>query len=83
MIFTSSGTNGATMAPTRASVEETPTPPLRIPVGSNSAVCTYTMPNADVMPSFPNRKRIVVNQTRSRNRIDKIKIHSKNIIQCI
>lgn len=50
---TSNGTNGATNAPIRATVDAAPTPILRITVGNISAVCTYDVANADVIPSFP------------------------------
>lgn len=53
--FTNKGTNGATNAPIRATVEAAPTPMLRITVGIISAVCTYDVAKADVIPSFPSK----------------------------
>lgn len=53
--LTNNGTNGAISAPSRATVDAEPTPIDRITVGNISAVCTYDVENADVIPSFPSR----------------------------
>lgn len=53
--LTKSGTNGAIKAPSRATVLAAPTPIERITVGNISAVWTYEVENADVIPSFPNK----------------------------
>ena len=63
--LTRSGTNGASMAPARATVLLVPTPILRIPVGYSSAVYTTMTPNDDVIPSLPIRNSRITAQFRS------------------
>lgn len=63
--LTRSGTNGASMAPSRATVLLVPTPILRILVGYSSAVYTTMMPNDEVIPSLPIRNSSTTAQFRS------------------
>lgn len=63
--LTRRGTNGASMAPSLATVLLVPTPILRIAVGYSSAVYTTMTPNDDVIPSLPIRNSSTTAQFRS------------------